>query len=68
MHDTGVYAHIQDYREAVKWMHLVHLAVERGHARAQSDLGGMYLHGVGAPQNFIKAHVWLCLATAQGDK
>jgi len=53
----------QDYTEAMKWYRL---AAAQGDARAQLNLGVMYLHGQGVPRDFILAHMWLNLGGAQG--
>ena len=50
--------------EAVRWFRL---AVEQGHAAAQGSLGLMYTHGVGVPQDYVAAHMWLNLAGAQSS-
>lgn len=41
-------------------------AAEQGDAKAQYNLGDMYLHGRGIPQDFDKAVLWLKRSTAQG--
>ena len=40
--------------------------VEQGNARAQSDMGFMYVTGRGVPQNFAEAIRWYRLAAEQG--
>ncbi|MEC4687440.1 MAG: SEL1-like repeat protein, partial [Nitrospirota bacterium] len=37
-----------------------------GNAKAQFNLGGMYLGGRGVPQDYVQAHMWVNLAAAQG--
>ena len=50
MHRTGL--GVPQYR----------LAAEQGVARAQYDLGRMYLTGEGVPRDYVEAHMWLNLA------
>ena len=52
----------QDYREALKWLHL---AADQGDTKAQLNLGLMYATSEGIPQNYIQAHKWLNLAASQ---
>ena len=51
--------------EAVKWFRQ---AAEQGNALAQSNLGWRYYWGDGVLQDFVRAHAWLNLAAAQGNK
>ncbi len=54
-----------DYATALReWRPLA----EQGHADAQYLVGIMYALGQGAPQDYVKAHMWFNLAAAQGDK
>jgi TPR repeat protein len=39
------------------------LAAEQGNALAQAHLGRMYFYGDGVKQDYVKAHMWLKLAT-----
>lgn len=39
-------------------------AADQGHAAAQILLAGLYERGVGVPQDYVQAHMWLNLATA----
>ena len=43
------------------------LAADTGDARAMLALGRLYEQGLGAPQNFILAHMWLNLAASRGN-
>ncbi len=43
-------------------------AAERGDANCQYLVGLMYYEGVGALQDFIKAHMWLNLSASRGDR
>jgi len=54
-----------NYAEAMKWYRK---AADQGHAAAQFNLAMMFSNGKGVPQNFIKAYVWLSVASANGDK
>jgi hypothetical protein len=49
----------------VRWYRL---AAEQGHVYAQSNLGVMYRHGYGVPQDYVLAHMWANLAAAQGNE
>lgn len=44
-----------DYAEAAKWLRM---AAERGHGGAQNNLGYLYHHGLGLPQNDEEAFRW----------
>ncbi len=37
---------------------------EQGHAEAQFNLGLMYRHGQGVPQDIVQAHMWLSLSAS----
>lgn len=52
---------IEDVREAARW-YLV--AAQRGHARAQNDLGLLFAKGQGLPQDYVKAYALFDLAAA----
>ena len=54
----------QDYAQAAKWFRR---AAERGHAKAQYNLGVMYGTGRGVPQNNAEAVRWYRLAAEQGQ-
>ena len=49
----------QDHAEALKWYLK---AADQGYAPAQHNLGVMYQHGTGVPQDDIQAHLWFNLA------
>lgn len=53
-----------DYAEGARWMKL---AAEQGHADAQRFLRDMYGDGLGVPQDYVTAYMWLNLAAAQGS-
>ena len=53
----------QDCKEAVRWWKLV---AEQGHAMAQNNLGAMYVIGQGVLTDFVLAHMWVNLASANG--
>ena len=42
-------------------------AAEKGHQRAQLNLGTLYLRGQGVPRDLIQARAWLEKAAANGD-
>ena len=50
-------------KEAVKWYRL---AADQGDFGAQNNLGHMYEHGLGVPQDYIQAHMWYNLAGYAG--
>jgi TPR repeat protein len=37
---------------------------EQGNARAPNNRGGLYTHGRGVPQDFVRAHMWFNVAAA----
>ncbi len=39
-------------------------AAEQGHAKAQYNLGLMYVGGLCVPQDYVQAHVWINLAVS----
>ena len=44
-------------------------AAARGDAAAQFNLGVMYFHGQGVPQDYVQAHLWFNLSAArEGEK
>jgi TPR repeat protein len=55
---------IADDKEAVKWYRK---AANQGDARAQFDLGNMYLSGEGVLQDDKKAYMWWSVARANDD-
>ena len=63
--EDGVAAHDKgDYAAALRlWRPIA----EQGDASAQYNLGQMYRNGQGVPQDYIQAHMWFNLATAQND-
>jgi len=52
-----------NFKAAVKWYTL---AAEQGHTLAQHNLGIMYHHGLGVPQDYKTALQWFTLAAEQG--
>ena len=38
-----------------------------GDAKAMLALGRLYMQGLGAPQNYVKAHLWFNLAASRGE-
>jgi len=42
------------------------MAAEQGFAKAQFNLGFAYDNGLGVPQDYVSAQMWLTLAAAQG--
>ena len=55
----------KDYKTAYKlWLPLA----EQGNAKAQYNLGVMYYNGQGVPQDYVLAHMWWSISSANGDK
>ncbi len=52
----------KDCAEAVRWYGE---AAEQGHARAQFNLGLMNALGRGVPQDYVRAYMWLNLASSR---
>jgi len=44
------------------------LAAKKGNASALKNVGFMYHHGYGVPQDYQAAHMWLNIAPMDGDK
>ena len=42
-------------------------AADGGDPQAMLELGRLYLQGLGVPQNYVQAHVWLNLAASRGE-
>src|SRR5215472_8146226 len=61
MHYKGWYGAPHDYRVAFRWLQR---AAGDGYQEAQYRLFLMHRDGTGAPQNFVRAHVWLNLCSA----
>ena len=55
----------KDYKGAVKFFSLF---AEQGYAKAQSNLGVMYVNGTGVLQDYALAHMWFNLSGSNGDK
>ena len=55
----------QDYQAAIKWFKL---AVEQSDAIAQTNLGLMYVRGLGVTQDYTRAYMWWSIAASNGDK
>ena len=52
------------YPEALaEWL----AAADEGDRRAMLALGRLYLQGLGAPQNYVEAHMWFNLAGSRGE-
>lgn len=63
--DAGFTAyHSGNYAAA---LHEFQIPAEQGNATAQFILGGMYLDGLGVPQNHVEAARWYRAAAEQGD-
>ena len=43
-------------------------AADQGDRRAMLALGQLYLQGLGAPQDYVLAHMWFNLAASRGAK
>jgi uncharacterized protein len=54
----------RDGAQAVAWYRK---AADQGNAVAQTQLGRIYAHGHGVPQDYSQALVWLRKAADQGD-
>ena len=54
-------------RNEVRAVELFERAAEKGHKRAQLNLGTLYLRGQGVPRDLIQARAWLEKAAADGD-
>ncbi len=61
----GARGGLQDYEEAIL---SYRRAADQGDARAQYNLGEMYMLGRGVPQDYTQAYVWVALAAAHGDE
>ena len=53
----------RDYATALR---LIRPLAEQGDANAQYNLGVLYDNGLGVPQDYVRAHMWLNLAATQG--
>ena len=54
-------------RNEARAVELFELAAEKGHKRAQLNLGTLYLRGQGVPRDLIQARAWLEKAAMNGD-
>jgi hypothetical protein len=54
----------KDCAEAARWFRK---AADQGLAGGQYNLGVIYEHGRGVPQDRVQAHMWFNLAAAQGE-
>ena len=64
--EDGVAAYDSKDYAAALW--IFRPLAEQGNASAQNNLGVMYDIGNGIPQDYVEAHKWANLATAQGNK
>jgi uncharacterized protein len=55
----------QNYTQAVRWYRR---AADQGFDSAQFSLGTMYENGHGVPQDYVLAHMWFNLSSAQGNQ
>jgi len=53
------YIFISEWSEAAKW---THMAANQGDRRSQSNLGTLYMNGLGVPKDFVEAYAYLNLA------
>jgi TPR repeat protein len=51
----------------VQLTRLVQIGAVRGYAKAQRDLGIMYVRGIGVVTDYVRAEKWLLAAAEQGD-
>jgi hypothetical protein len=63
MYEDGIGV-LQDPHAAVTWYRK---AAEQGHAKAQNNLGAMFVKGQGVSQDYHSAAAWFRKAAAQGD-
>ena len=49
----------------MKWYRL---AADQGHAKAQNNLGSIYVKGQGVPQDYVLAHMWFNLLLRRATK
>jgi uncharacterized membrane protein len=52
----------QDEAQAAHWFRE---AAQKGHARAQYNLGSMCFNGNGVAKDYVQAHMWLSLAASR---
>jgi hypothetical protein len=64
IYEKGSEGFAQDDKEAVKWYRV---AAEQGNAEAQYSIGYLYSMGLGVPQDYVEAHMWLNLGGVNGD-
>ena len=57
----------QDYAQARQWYEK---AAAQGHALAQNNLAELYYAGLGVPQDYVRAYLWVSLAAVhmKGDE
>ena len=48
-------------------LHEWQAAANAGDAKAMLALGRLYMQGLGAPQNYVQAHMWFNLAASRGE-
>jgi uncharacterized protein len=61
LHTNG--PHERDYRAAAQWYRQ---AAEKGLGSAMTNLGLLYLRGLGVPQDHVLGYMWINLAAASG--
>lgn len=54
-----------DYKKAMEWYLK---AANNGNAKAQYNLGAMYVNGIGVKSDYVEARKWLEKAATQGNQ
>ena len=68
---AGLFFSMSFFPSGLKAQHItidvetVRQLAEQSHAEAQNNIGGMYLHGEGVPEDYEKAFRWIRLSAAQ---
>ena len=65
LEDAAAAVKRRDYATALR---LIRPLAEQGDASAQYNLGVFYDNGLGVPQDYVRALMWLNLSAAQGNQ
>jgi len=57
----------RNHRRWAKWAPVNRVRAERGDAKSQLELGGMYYYGKGVPKDYVEAAHWYLKSAEQGN-
>src|ERR1700686_3326174 len=65
---AGILVRVErNHRRWAKWAAVNRVRAERGDAKSQLELGGMYYYGKGVSKNYVEAARWYRKSAEQGN-